>query len=65
MAKGMGRGEGFSWTGDILACLPEEVNPGAVFPLRALDADLVSQEFGPLAQIIYNNNIKLCNFYVN
>ena len=65
MAKEMGRGEGFSWPGDILARLPEEVNPVAVFPLRALDDDLVRRESGPLSQIIYNNNIKLCNFYVN
>ena len=41
MAKGMGRVEGFSWPGDLLARLPEDVEPGVVFSLQALDANLV------------------------
>ena len=47
MAKGLGRGEGFYWTGDILAHLPEEVDPGAIFPLTALDASIVRWHPGP------------------
>ena len=39
--KGLGRGEGFAWTWDISARLPEEFEPGAIFPLRLLDANLV------------------------
>ena len=47
MSKGLGWGEGFSWTGDIFTGLPEDIEPGAVFPLRDLDAALVLQHHGP------------------
>ena len=42
----MGRGGGFSWPGDLLARLPKEVDPGAVFPMQALDANLVRWNSG-------------------
>ena len=32
---------GLDWSGDLTKRLPEQVEPGAVFPLRALDFDLV------------------------
>ena len=48
MDKGMGRGENFSWTGDILVRLPEEVYSSAVFPLWALDANIVLRHSEPL-----------------
>ena len=47
IAKVLGRGEGLSWPGDLLARLPEEVGPGAVFPLWALDANLMCRHPGP------------------
>ena len=47
MAKGMGWGEGFSWPGDLLARLPEEDDPGAVFSLQGLDDNLVRRHPGP------------------
>ena len=47
MAKGLGRGEGFSWTGDLLEHLPEEVDTGTVFPLWALDANIVRRHPRP------------------
>ena len=47
MAKGMGRGDGFYCTRDLSARLPEDVEPGAVFPLWALDANLVRWHPGP------------------
>ena len=47
MDKVLERAEGFSWTGDLLACLPEEVDPGAVLPMWALYANLVHQHPGP------------------
>ena len=37
----LGRGVGFNWPWYLLARLPEEVEPGAVFPLQALDANFV------------------------
>ena len=46
MAKGLGRGEGFAWTWDLSARLPEEVDPGAVLPLQAMDANLVIRNPG-------------------
>ena len=48
IAKVLGRGEGLSWPGDILARLPEEVDPGAVFPLRLLDDNILRRHPGPL-----------------
>ena len=48
IAKVLGRVEGLSWTGDISARLPEYVEPGAVFPLQALDANIVRRHPGPL-----------------
>ena len=47
MDKVLGRGEGFSWPGYLSARLPEEVDPGAIFPLRELDANLVLRQPGP------------------
>ena len=47
MDKGLGRGEEFSWPGYILMHLPEEVDPGTVFPLRALYVNLVLWHPGP------------------
>ena len=41
MANGFGQGERFAWPWDLLARLPEEVDSGAVFPLRALDANIL------------------------
>ena len=39
--KGLGRSEGFAWPWGLSERLPEEVDPGAVFPLQALGANLV------------------------
>ena len=47
VSKGMGQGEGFTWPGDISVSLPEEFDPNAVFPLQALDANLVCRYPGP------------------
>ena len=47
MANGFGRGEGISCPGDLSARLPEEVDPSAVFPLQALDANHVCRHPGP------------------
>ena len=47
MAKRLGRGEGFAWPWDLLTRFPEEVDPGAVFPLRSLDANIVHRHPGP------------------
>ena len=47
MAKVLGRGEGLSWPGNLSTCLPEEVEPGSVFPLQELDANLVLRHPGP------------------
>ena len=47
MDKGLGQGEGVAWLWDLLERLPEEVEPGAVFPLRALDANIVRRHPGP------------------
>ena len=41
MDKEIGQGQGFSWPGDILAQLPEEVEPGSVFPLQLPENNLV------------------------
>ena len=41
MAKGLGRGDGFYWPGDILERLLEDVEPGAVSPLQAPAANIV------------------------
>ena len=49
----MERGGRLSWPGDLSAGLPEEVEPGAVFPLRALDANLVRRHPGPLDAPVY------------
>ena len=46
MDKGLGRGEGLSWPGDLLARLSEEVDQSAVFPLQELEADLVRRNHG-------------------
>ena len=48
MAKGLGRGEGLSWPGDLSARLHEEVDTGNFFPLQALDANLVRRNPGTL-----------------
>ena len=48
IAKVLGRGEGLSWPGDLLARLPEEVDPGAVFPLRLLDDNILRRHPVPL-----------------
>ena len=42
-----GRGGGFSCPGDLPERSPEEVEPGTVFPLRELDANLVRRHPGP------------------
>ena len=47
MDTGLRRGEGFSWPGDLLAHLPEEVDPCAVFPLQALGANCLRRHPGP------------------
>ena len=47
MAKGLGRGGGFSWPRYLSARLPEEVDPGDVFTLRALDANHMRRHPGP------------------
>ena len=47
MDKGLIRGEGFAWPWGILERLPEEFDPRAVFPLRALGANLVHRHPGP------------------
>ena len=47
MSKWLGRGEGFAWTWDLLVLLPEEVDPNAVFPMRALEAYVVHRQLGP------------------
>ena len=46
MAKGLGRDEGFYWTGDLKTRLHEEVDPGALFSLRALDTNIVNRNPG-------------------
>ena len=38
VSKGLGRGEGFACTWSCTSRLPEYVDPGAIFPLRAMDA---------------------------
>ena len=48
MDKGLGQGEGLTWPLDISALLLEEVDPSAVFPLRALDANIVRWHPGPM-----------------
>ena len=47
MAKVLVQGEGFSWTGDISERLPEEFDPGAVFPIQVLNDNLVHWHPGP------------------
>ena len=47
MYKGLGRGEGFDWEWIPTACLPEYVEPVAVFPLRALGTYHVRRQPGP------------------
>ena len=47
VSKGLGQGGVLAWSGDITSRLPEQVEPGAIFPLRALDSDLVRQHPGP------------------
>ena len=41
MDKGLGWGEGFSWPGDLLTRLHEEVDTSVFFPLQALHTNLV------------------------
>ena len=48
MSKWLGRGEGFAWAWDLLVLLPEEVDPNAVFPMRALEAYVVHRQLVPL-----------------
>ena len=43
---GFGQGGGFAWSRDIAARLPEQIDPGAVFPLQVLDANLVHRHLG-------------------
>ena len=52
MAQGLGRGEVFDWLLDLSARLPEEVETGKVFPLQALDANIVHQNPGPLDALV-------------
>ena len=47
MAKGLARGEEFSWLGYLLTHLPEEVGPSSVFPLQAMDANILRWYPGP------------------
>ena len=47
MDEKLGRGEGVAWLWDLLARLPEEVEPGAILPLQALDANLMHWHPGP------------------
>ena len=47
MSKGLGWGEGFDCTWFLLAHLPEEVDPRAVFPLRLLDLYPMRRHPGP------------------
>ena len=46
MAKGLGRGEGFSWPGDLLALLLEEGDPRGFFPLQVLNSNCVRRHPG-------------------
>ena len=48
MGKGLGQSEGIVWYYDLLAHLPEEVESGTIFPLQAMDTNLVRQNPGPL-----------------
>ena len=43
----MGQDKGLSWTGNQLSRLHEGVEPGAVFPLQTMDANLVRRHPGP------------------
>ena len=52
VAKGMGRGGGFNLSGVIVACLQEQVEPGAVFPLQAMNAALVRRHPGFLDSLM-------------
>ena len=52
MDKVLGQGEGFTWPGDLSARLPKEVDPSAVFPLQALDANLARRHPGPLDELV-------------
>ena len=45
--RGLGKGASFSWLGDISERLPEEVEPGAIFPLRGMDTNILRQHPGP------------------
>ena len=47
MAKGLGWSEDVVWSQDLSVHLPEEVQPGVVFPLRALDTNFVRRHPGP------------------
>ena len=47
MARGLGRGEGFTWPGDTLAVLPKEVDPGAIFQLQSMNAYLLCRHPEP------------------
>ena len=52
MANVLGQGEGFSWYGYLSARLTEDVDTGAVFPLRDLDPNIVCRHPGPLDALV-------------
>ena len=47
MAKGLGRGQGFTWPWNLSERLPEEVDLSTVFQLWALEANIVRRHPRP------------------